>query len=748
MLTIAASLALAGILVLLGLAVSFVQIDAALGQAECHAEQERDARRETEVSLYYQTIARAQREREAGNVGLAEELLDDPRFQELRGWEWHYLKRLRYGNRRPLHHSSCMCDLALSPDGRLLAAGGNDGIVKLWDTRTWEEVRSFKAHRGHIHWARFGPDGRQLATAGWDGTVKIWDVTTGAWHQTLEYGNGEDVVYSLAFSPEGRWIASAGQDAVKIWDATTGRPLRTLPASSTNNQGMAFSPDGRCLAVGCYGDRTVTLWETAGWTKLRTLGPHAAGVIGLAFSPDGAQLAVACGQFFWNGGVGEVKIWEMATGQSLHSLRGHVCGAFAVAFAPDGRRLASGGAEYGSVKLWDVQTGRETLTLRGHADAVWGLAFSPDGSLLYSAGTDHTVRAWDATPVGPGDGPELRTLRGHSRQVSSVAFSPDNRRVASGSMDGTVKVWDALTGQEIRTLTGHTGPIRGVAFSPDGRQLVSVSQAPDEAPAAVGEVKFWDTKTWRELPSPGLKDNDDTYILGVTFRADGRRLATIAQHKVVVWDTATRTHVRTLLAPYSFARTCAAFDPNGRLASSSVDGSVQIWDLSLPVEVGSFATLLLPPGLDHLPDVWRATTSLPTLILPAHEGRAMSVAFSPDGAYLASAGMDGIIKFWDARTFEQVAPLRGHRSSIYDLAFRPDGKRLASVGSDAVIRVWDVAQRRQLFTLSGHTDVIYTVAFSPDGRSLASGGWDGTVRIWDAEPLSESRSRAAAELDE
>jgi hypothetical protein len=202
------------------------------------------AQKQLKISLYSQVLARVQREREAGNVGLAEELLDDPQFQELRGWEWHYLKRLRYGPRPPLHHTSLMSGLALSPDGQLLAAGGNDGIVKIWNTRNWgEELLHFQAHGQHIHRIAFGPGGKHLATTSWDGTVKVWNVKTGANLHTLEHGDEE--TRNVVFSPEGAWIASAGDSSVRIWDATNGRLLFTLPGPLEGVHGMALSPDGR-----------------------------------------------------------------------------------------------------------------------------------------------------------------------------------------------------------------------------------------------------------------------------------------------------------------------------------------------------------------------------------------------------------------------------------------------------------------------------------------------------------------------
>jgi WD40 repeat protein/serine/threonine protein kinase len=715
--------------------------DKALIQERAARDEAERAKKETELSLYLQTLARAQREREAGNVGLAESLLDDARFSQYRGWEWHYLKRLLYGSPSPLRHSSAMSGLALSSDGRLLAAGGNDGNVKLWDARTWEEVRTFHAHDQHIHRVAFAPGGRILATASSDGTVKIWDVATAAWLHTLKQGDVQ--VGTLVFSPEGRWLISGDSETVKVWDVSTCQPVRTLPGQIDAGQAMAMSPDGRCLAVGNNRDDTIQLWDTAGWTRLRTLGPHTGLVLGLAFRADGAQLAAACGQFLWNGREGEIKIWDVTTAQPVRTLRGHIGGAFSVAFAPDGLRLASGGVEDAVVKLWDVTAGRETLTLRGHSDAVWGVVFSPDGRHLYSSSVDHTVRGWDATPVGQGERLGGRTLRGQGGMVTSVAFSPDNRYLAAGGISKTIKVWDILGSKTIHTLTGHTGPVRGLAFSPDGRRLASASTAPDEPPEATGELKVWDTKTWLEIARLGPMSDDS---LGVAFSTDGRRLATVVGSEIVVWDTDTKTRLLTLRGTPGFSQIGVAFGPEGRLASCGIDGTVHIWNVSSGEEAIPFTALVPPaPVLGHLVAVWRATTRLPVRVLAAHEGRAMSVAFSPDGNSLASAGLDGAINFWDAKTFQPIHTLRGHLGGVHCLAFRPDGKRLASAGADAAVRVWDVMTRRNVLTFRGHTSAIYTVAFSPDGRYLASGGWDETVRIWDADPPPEQRRWATAD---
>ena len=235
---------------------------------------------------------------------------------------------------------------------------------------------------------------------------------------------------------------------------------------------VAFSPDGRLLAS-AGGDKTVRVWRAATGAPVHKLTGHKSGVSGVAFSPDGCLLASA-------GDDKTVRVWEAATGAPLRTLTGHAGWVLGVAFSGDGRLLASA-AEDGTVRVWEAATGAPLRTLTGHADQVYGVVFSPDGSTLASAGNDHTVRVWeDAT----GSAVRVRTLTGHTGWVSAVAFSPDGRQVASGGSDGTVRVWEAATGAPLRTLTGHAGWVLGVAFNRDGSLIASAGR--DKTGAAVG----------------------------------------------------------------------------------------------------------------------------------------------------------------------------------------------------------------------------------------------------------------------
>jgi WD40 repeat protein/tRNA A-37 threonylcarbamoyl transferase component Bud32 len=685
------------------------------------AEQNRvleEQRQVLEEQLYDNSIAVAERELTLNHdVGLASKLLERCP-QRLRGWEWHYLMRLRDGNPPPLKgHKAGVWMAAFSPDGSRVATASVDGTVILWDAASGNVVGTYSKHFPiPVTCLAFSPDGRRIASASFvpnlfnkqksEGVINVWDVQTRETVFTFRQHQG--VVLSLDFSPDGKRIASSSineDNSFVVWDAGTGAVIQVVRGHTSHVHRLRFRADGGLLASAST-DGTVKLWDPATFREVRSIDAHPAPVVDVAFSPDGARFATA-------GQDGEVRVWETATGAlaltptgTPMALRGHTGSALSVAYSPDGRRLVSAGYDK-TVRLWDAISGKEKITLRGHEDLVWSVAFSPDGQRVLSGSFDSQARIWDATPLQERTGPGLFTVAGHTDRVNSVAFSPDGRYLASGSWDRTIRLWDGLSGAELRTLEGHTGSVWSVAFSPDGTRLASASW--DHT------LKIWDLATGRVLRT--LKGHTAP-VQCVAFSPDGTRLVSGGWDGLVkVWDVETGKETATCDA-FAFPTMSVAFSPDGkRLASGRGDRSVIIWD---------------------------AATGKELLVLRGHKGAVPGVAFSPDGKRLVSTSWDHTMKLWDVEPERPsgafpdrlVRTFTGHTDRVNCVAFSPDGKRIASASDDKRVRIWDVDTGEEVQPPYLHRGDVWSVAFSPDGRRVVTGCWAPAawVKTWPAAP--------------
>jgi WD40 repeat protein len=501
-------------------------------------------------------------------------------------------------------------------------------------------------------------------------------------------------VHSLAFSPDGKTLASGGGTrGLCLWEFPSGKRLHSLEQSGRFGL-VAFAPDGKYLAYTAQGEVRVYRPSTGKIDQFFTR----QAVCSLAVSPDGKT--VAAGE-----GGGGVRLWSVTPGKELRLLQGREELVESVAYSPDGKFLASAGKD-GGVCLWDPASG--TLRRRIFPNGEGGrgmleprLAFAPGGKLLAVASSGGTMSFWEVE-----SGKEVQPFSIGPRDVQALAFAPGGRLLATGDDRGSVELWNLKTGKKERSWRSHTGVISSIAFAPDGNTLATAAYR-EQGP------RLWDPSTGREVLASG---GHHQFVLDLVFSVDGKEVLTCAPSEGVLrWDLAT-------------GQSRSLFDRRAQPLDYPIltpeDRRLAFWrdkDKSLRVRDAATGKLLtrLSPAEGVGPEPWGET----------------HCAFAPEVGRVAIAG-PGMIHVLDTATNEEISRLRGGGSC---LALSADGQTVALVSGvlpspipiygPGKVHLWDVAAQKVVRTIKVR-DATLWIAFSFDGRLLASGGRRG-LQVWE-----------------
>jgi RNA polymerase sigma factor (sigma-70 family) len=585
--------------------------------------------------------------------------------------------------------------VALSTDGWVVARGSSANTVTLWAVASRKELHTLRGHTAPIFCLAFSPDGKTLASATGDyiketcpGEVKLWDVATGKERARLP--GHRRMVLSLAFSPDGKTLASSS-DTVKLWDVGTGKEKLELKPTGGSPWSLAFSPDGKVLAtgVGVWEDNTpgfVYLWDARTGKERATLRGHRGVVACLGFAPDGKTLASADSR-------GTLKLWDAATGRERTGIANPESSFLrqSLAFTRDGTTLVTTMLTHGegwdglAVKLWEVATGKARTTFWNpppESDRVYAggdsVALSADGKTVVWGAFERLDKAYRA----PQSEWKIVGLA-EVWPIQSLPASPPKRPAEPA-------------GARPVAVLQHAWPVLAVAFSPDGRTALTASS--DQT------ARLWEVATGKPL-GPPLRHQGS--VKAATFSPDGTMVLTgSGDHTAQLWDARTG---KPLGAPLRHQEgvEAGAISPDGRtVLTGSLDKTARLWDVA--------TRRPLSPPLRH-------------------EDMVYVVAFSHDGKTVLTGSEDHTARLWDARTGRPLGPPLPHANAVRAVAYSPDGQTVVTGSTGEAACLWDVRTRRQLSPAAGRRWAEPAVAFSPDGKKVLTGNMEGTAQLWDAK---------------
>jgi WD40 repeat protein len=612
--------------------------------------------------------------------------------------------------------------LAYSPDGKLLAVGADDGILRVVESDTGNAVYTSPSRNARIERVAFSPNGKMVAIGDSNSQVAVY----------VPKGMGNQLAMSVQGGELGE-VMGVGFTADSAGVFTCGRDGKARLTAGPNADGTSAP-------------------NTA--TRLRDYIGHSGPVTGLAVTADG-QFLVTCGD------DRTVRVWDAKTAKQLRSFQGHMTRTTAVAVRHDGKQVASA-SDDGAVRVWDLNTSDEHRAMTDSKESLWAVAISPDGKRLAAAGADKKIRVYNP------DTGTLETTLDAGAAMTSLVFLPDSTRLVAAGGDKVVKVWDVARKKVVQDLPGATLAVLALAASEDGKLVVSGS--------ADSTVRGFDPDGGKEL----WKWATRKAACGVAIRKGNKHVAVgLADGTLALVDISGGTPKElSAQGAHTAGVACVAFSPDGsRLASVGGDGVIRVWSVAdngaltqlvkfegqVPTSASGFSPLttvafspdsrfVAAAGADAVVRVWDVQTKSEVRGLRGHTDWVTSVVFSPDGRFLASvaAEKDNSVRVFELPALDTGGAAGGHLLAVNAVAVSPNGKFVATAGTDQTIKVWDIATGKEVATLIGNADTPFAVAYLGNDAVVMGGSLPtrdtGRLHFWGTTPPRLNKSVPTGEV--